>query len=148
MKSSRSNIISMHSICFPTETGETKMMRKFSSLKFLDTLTKVNLSVDIRALTLQSGNDAYNNIADTFDKIVDSVNSEGGWNFYGWVKRGLINDVSLLGNYTKEPGDNEVLSREISTHVVHLRPFKEDYHLLSKIHGRSLDNLKFYFYTL
>ena len=56
LKSSCSNIISMHSICFYSDTGGTKMMRKFSSLKFLVIFKKGNISVDIRASRLQSGN--------------------------------------------------------------------------------------------
>ena len=63
-------------------------------------------------------------------------------------ERGLINDVSLFGNYMKEPDDNKVLSQEISTHVVHIHPSKKDYLDLSTIHGRSLGNLKFDFSTL
>ena len=124
------------------------MIIKFSTLKFLETFKKVNLSVDIYASRLQSGNDAYGDIVDAFDKIVDLVSSEVGWTVYGWDKRGLINDFSLLGNDIKEPGDNKVLSQEISTHVVHLYPPKKDYLNLSTIHGRSLDNLKFDFSTL
>ena len=123
------------------------MIIKFSTLKFLETFKKVNLSVDIYASRLQSGNDAYGDIVDAFDKIVDLVSSEVGWTVYGWDKRGLINDFSLLGNDIKEPGDNKVLSQEISTHVVHLYPPKKDYLNLSKIHGRYLDNLKFDFST-
>ena len=60
----------------------------------------------------------------------------------------LINDASLLGNDIKEPGDNKVLSQEISTHVVHLHPSKKYYLSLSIIQEKSLDNLKFDFYTL
>ena len=41
-----------------------------------------------------------------------------------------------------------VLYQEISTHAVHLHPLKKDYPELLTIHGRSLDNLKFYFLTL
>ena len=59
-----------------------------------------------------------------------------------------MNDVSLLGNYTKEPGDNKVLSQNISTHVVHLHPSKRDYLDLFTICGKYLDNLKFDFSTL
>ena len=125
-----------------------KMMSKFSSLKFLETFTKGKLSVDIRASRLQSGNYAYDDIVNTFDKIDDLVNSEGGWTVYGLDKRGLINDVSLLGNDIKEPGNNKVLSQEISTRVVHINPSKKDYLDLSTIYGRSRDNLKFDFSTL
>ena len=124
------------------------MMSKFSSLKNLVTLTKGNISVDIGASSLRSVNDAYNDIVDAFDEIVDLVHYKSGWTVYGWCKRGLINDISLLGNYIKEPGDNKVLSQEISTNVVYLHPSKKDYIDLSKIHGRSLDNLKFDFLTL
>ena len=99
----------MHSICFSIGTGETKMIIKFSSLNVLETFTIDNLSVDIRASRLQSGNDAYDDIVDAFDEIVDLVNSKGGWTVYGWVKRCLINDVSLLVNDSNEPGDNKVI---------------------------------------
>ena len=91
----------MHSICFSTDTGETKMMRKFRYLKILNTFTKCNLSMDIRASRLKSGNDDYDDIVDYLEEIVDLVNSEGGWTVYGWGKRGFINDVSLLDNDIK-----------------------------------------------
>ena len=104
----------MHSICFYTDTGETKMMRKFISLTFLEAFKKGNLSVDICASSLQSGNDAYDDIFDAFEKkYIYLVNSKGGCTVYGWVKRSLINNVSILGNDIKDPGDNKVLSQEI-----------------------------------
>ena len=61
---------------------------------------------------------------------------------------GLINDVIILGNDRKEPGDNKFLSQEISTHVVHLHSSEKYYLNLSTITGRSLDNLKFDISTL
>ena len=76
----------MHSIFF-NETGETKMMRKFSSLEILETFTKGNLSVYIHESRLKSGNDAYDNIVDYLKEIFNLVDSEGGWTFYGWGKR-------------------------------------------------------------
>ena len=76
----------------------------------------------IRASRLKSGNYAYNNIVDYLEEIVNLFHSEGGWTFYGLVKRGLINYVSTLGNDIKKPGDDKVISQEISTHVVHLYP--------------------------
>ena len=104
--------------------------------------------MDFRASRLQSGNYAYDDIVDSFDGIVDLVNSKGGWTVYGWGQKVFINDVSLLYNDIKEPGDNKVLSQEISTHVVNLHPSKKDYLDLSKTHERYLDNLKFDFSTL
>ena len=114
----------------------------------LETLTKVNVSVDILVSRLQSVNDAYDGIVDSLEEIVDFVNSEGGWNVYGWGERYFINDVSLLGNDIKEPDYNKVLSQKISNRVVHLHPSKKDYLGLSTICGGSLENLKFYFSTL
>ena len=104
--------------------------------------------MDIRASRLQSDNDAYGNIVDAFDEIVDIVNSEGGLTVYGWVKRGFINDVSILGNGIKEPGDNRVLSQDIFVHVVNLHTSKKYYLGISTIYLRSLDNLEFDFSTL
>ena len=58
----------MNSICFSTDTGEMSTMKKSSSLKSLETFTKGNLSVDIRASRLQSGDDAYGDMVDDFEK--------------------------------------------------------------------------------
>ena len=104
--------------------------------------------MDIRSSSFQPGNDAYDDIVDSLDEIVDLVHSKGGWTVYEKDKRGLINDFSLLGNDIKEPGDNKVLSQDISAHVVNIHPPKKDYLDLSTIKGRSLDNLKFDFSTL
>ena len=104
--------------------------------------------MDIRASMLQSGNYAYNDIVDAFDNFFDLFNSKGGWNVYGWGKRFFKNDVSLLVNDIKEPVINKVLSQKFSPHVVHIHPSKKYYLDLSKIYGRSLDNLKFNFSTL
>ena len=97
---------------------------------------------------MQSFNDAYNNVVDYLEGIVDLVHSKGRWNFYGWGKNVLINDVSLLGNDIKYPNNNKVLSKDISTRVVHLHPLKKDYPNLYTIQGRSLGNFKFDFSTL
>ena len=105
---------------FSTDTYETKMMSKLSPLKLLETFTKGNLLVDIRAPWLKSGNDSYDNIVDYLEQIVDLVHSEVGLTVYRWGERGLINGVSLLGNDSKELGENKALSPEISTHVVHI----------------------------
>ena len=76
-------------------------MSKSSSLKYLETFTKGNLSLDICESRLQSGNNAYDDIIGAFEEMVDLVQSEGGWTLYMWGGRGLINDVSLLGNDIK-----------------------------------------------
>ena len=63
----------MHYICFSTDTGETEMVRKFSSLKFWEIFTKGDLSVDIYVSRLQSRNYAYDDIVDSLEKIVDLI---------------------------------------------------------------------------
>ena len=102
--------------------------------------------MDIRASRSKSGNDAYDDIVDAFDEIVDLVHSEDGWTVYGWGKIFLVKDVSLLGNDIKAPGNNKV-SQENRTYVVNLHPPKKDYLKLSTIYGRSIGNLKFDLYT-
>ena len=97
---------------------------------------------------MKSGNDVYRKIADAFDKKIDLFNSEVGWTVYGWGKRGLIGDFSILVDDIKDPGDNKFPSQDITTHVLHLHPSNKYYLGLSKIHGRPLDNLKFDFSTL
>ena len=104
--------------------------------------------MEICVSRLKSGNNSYDDIVDSFKEIVDLIQSEGGWTVYGWGKRRLINDVGLLVNDIKEPGDNKVLYQDISTHVVHIHPSEKDYLDLSTIQGRSLDNLKFDFSTI
>ena len=64
------------------------------------------------------------------------------------VQKRFINNVSLLGNDIKDTVDNEVFSKEISTHALHIHPSKKYYFDLYAIHGRYLDNLKFDFSTL
>ena len=140
LKSSRSNIISVHSITFTTNTGETKMMPKFSSLKFMELYTKGKLSIDMRASRLQSGNDIYDDIIDCLENIITLVNNNGGWSVYGWGKQGVINDVVMLGNDSKEQGnDSKVLSENVSIHAVHIHQTNREYLDCSTAHGQELD---------
>ena len=60
----------------------------------------------------------------------------------------MVIDVIVLGNYIKEPGDNKVLSQDMSTRVVHIQPSNKYYLDLSKKIGRSLDDIKFDFLLL
>ena len=148
LKSSRSNIISVHSITFTTSTGERKMMTKFSSLKFMELYTKGKLSIDVRASRLQSGNDIYDDLTVSIEEVTDLVNNDGGWVIYGWGKQGVINDVVMLGNESKEQVDNKVLSENVSTHIVHIHPANRDYLDPDTIRAKRLDDLKYDFSSL
>mmetsp|Transcript_22253 Transcript_22253/g.27288 ORF Transcript_22253/g.27288 Transcript_22253/m.27288 type:complete len:441 (+) Transcript_22253:151-1473(+) len=149
MKSSFSNIISVHSIVFTTKTGERKLMTKFSSLKFMELYTKGKLSIDVRASNLHSGNDAYDDILDCLENIIDLINNDGGWVVYGWVKQGVINDVVMLGNEAnKDQTDNKVLSEHVSNHIVHLHPAHIDYRNPNSHRAKRLEDLKYDFSSL
>jgi hypothetical protein len=150
LKSSRSNIISVHSITFTTSTGEKKMMSKFSSLKFMELYTKGKLSIDIRASRLQSGNDVYDDIIDCLEEIIELINADGGWVVYGWGKQGVVNDIVMLGNESnKDQGvDTKVLSEHISTHVVHMHPANIDYLDPVTVRGKQLEEFKYDFSSL
>ena len=99
----------------------------------------------ICASILQSGNDSYDYIVNYLEEIVYLVNSKGEWNVYVWGKRGLTNDVSILDNYIKDPGDNNVIYQDILTRFAYLHSSKKYYLNLYKSQWRSLDNLKFDF---
>ena len=67
----------------------------------------------IYASRLKSFNETYDYIVDYLEEIDGLVNYQGGWTVYGWGNIVLVNDVSLLGNDIREPGDNTVLSHKI-----------------------------------
>lgn len=149
LKSSRSNIISVHSITFTTSSGERKMMPKFSSLRFMELFTKGKLSIDVRASRLQTGSEIYDEILDSIEDIVDLINDDGGWVIYGWGKQGVINDIVMLGNdAAKDKGENKVLAQTMQTHIVHLHPVKKEYLDPTCEKGRALENMKYDFSTL
>ena len=76
------------------------------------------------------------------------VNNDGGWVIYGWGKQGVINDVVMLGNESKEQVDNKVLSENVSTHIVHIHPANRDYLDPDTIRAKRLDDLKYDFSSL
>jgi hypothetical protein len=147
LKSGRNKIVSVHSLCFTDGNGEMKMMTKFSSLKFMEMFSKGNISKDFRASKLQFGNVVYRDIIGALKDIINLVNNDGGWTVYGWGKRGVINDHSMLGNETtnNDQVDHKVLSQEVTTHVVHIRPTRSDFLDQSTSRGRSLNNYRFDF---
>ena len=96
-----------------------------------------------RATRLQSGNEIYENILDAMEKIVDTINDDGGWTLYGWGKRGLINDTSLLEFDSKKPEEKKVLSQEVTTHIVHIHPTNRKYMKDNTTEAKNLHDMKF-----
>lgn len=153
-KSSRSNIASLQTIIFGIDGGKKKMMEKFSSMQFLSLFCKGYMSLDIRASRLQLGYEAYDDYLDAQKDILDLINEDGGFDITGWCKRGVINDISLIGqqggnntvnNNSKDQqsGDNKVLSEEVTTHVVQVMPYNRDYLDESTVRGKNLKELQF-----
>ena len=103
----------------PSISGERITIVSLTSLQFQNMFTKGHLVQHIRASYLQ-GTQNYRNIQLSLKVVVSLINENGGWTIYGWGKRGLINDTSLLGQADTE--ENKALSKEVTTHVLHLHP--------------------------
>ena len=58
----------------------------------------------------------YYRLSETIDKVVEYINSAGGFTVVGWYKCGEINDQS------NDDSQNEVESSEIGVHVVSIQP--------------------------
>ena len=91
------------------------------------------MSIDIRSSQLQNGNDAYDEIIDSIEEILETTNDDGSWSITGWSKHRLINDAALLnasnsgisGNISRDQSDsNKVLSKEVTTHIIQIQPTK------------------------
>ena len=142
-KASLNNIVAILTFIYVLSNGFQRIMHKFSSLQFMNMFTKGNLSIDVRASRLQGGNEMYENIIDAIEDIVDTINNDGGWTLYGWGKRGLINDSSLLEFDSKEPEEKKILSQEVSTHIVHIHPTNRKYMNGDTEEGKKLHGMKF-----
>ena len=151
-KSSRSCVAMQMNILFSTQSGEIKLMEKFSSQQFFRFLTKGFLSIDIRSSQLQNGNDAYDDIIESVENIFELINEDGGWTITGWSKRGLINDAALIssnssgssGNASKEnQNSSKVLSEEVTTHIVQIEPTKREYLDMRSLRGEDIQNKRF-----
>ena len=150
-KSSCSCIAMQMNLLFTTQNSETRLMEKFSSHQFFF-LTKDLLSIDTRSSQLQHGNDAYDDIIDSFEDIFELINEDGGWSITGWSKRGLISDAAVLNSNNsgisvtnaKDQGDsNKVLPEEVTSHIVQIFPTRRQYLNPSSDEGKEIERMHF-----
>ena len=150
-KANYSNVIPLWILSFLTSNGVNKVVKDFSSLQSFNLFTKGKMSIDVRARMLSSGSRQYELITDAMDNIVDFVNDNGGWSVYGWGKKGLINDATLIGvaSDTKSKEENaKVAAEEVTTHIVHFHPTDRSLLDPDTDHGRKLYDMKFDLNTL
>jgi hypothetical protein len=121
----RTNIVLEHTIFMDTSQGRI-VHSNFSSNKFSLMYLTDNIPGGVRVSALRT-TDAYCDIEDAIEDVVDHVNGNGGWTVVGWYKRGVINDRSLLemkSNATNANVSNnsnvhmEVGAGQVSYHVV------------------------------
>ena len=115
-------------------------MKNFSSLQFMEIFTKGKFSINVRASQLQSGNDFHEDFNEAITNIVNLVNNDGGWTIYGWGKRGMINDASLVGNDSFDDSNTKVIADETTIHVVHIHPTDKKYLDSNDPKGKALIN--------
>ena len=116
MNSRVGSIVLVHSVEF-SASGNNKafVMEDFSSLSFSSIYLKYAISPSVKSNQLDY-TDMYYRLTDTIDKVVEYINSKGGFTVVGWYKRGEINDQS------NDDSQNEVESSEIGIHVVSICP--------------------------
>ena len=74
-------------------------MNDFSSTKFSQIYLSNRIPADTRESSLQF-TDAFFTLESTVDQVIDFINENGGFTVFGWYKRGIINDTSLVGMNT------------------------------------------------
>jgi hypothetical protein len=145
----RSNLVFQHSVFFDGPNGKI-VHSDFSSTKF----SLLYLSTHIPGTTRVSAlrvSDAYWEIEEAVENVVDYVNDNGGWTIVGWYKRGLITDQSLLAatsntlssNTSSTNENGQVGSGNVNFHVVQMLPFDHSLLDLASAQGRHLNSLKY-----
>ena len=97
----------------------------------------------MRVSQLQSGYESFAELHDALDLAIDDINQNGGWTVFGWMKLGLSNDATLVGNNDKNNEETKVLSEDITTHIVQLQPTSQKFYDASSAESLLLKGLKF-----
>lgn len=139
----RTNIVGVYYMLFEIGGGQRMGVPDFSSYQFMKYFTKGLLSIDVRATQLQSGYTAYTLLLTAIRAVIVLVNNNGGWSFHGWGKRGLINDMTLLGQELQDGDDGKTAANEITTHIIHAHPTNSDFMDPTKDLYVQLEDLKF-----
>ena len=147
MLSYRSSIALEHTVFLEGPNKKKIVHSNFSSLRFSQLYLSGFLPANVKVSALQN-DDCFWDMEDQIEKVVDFINTNGGWTAIGWYKRGEIKDRSLLDS-TANNGQNSnnvdenVGSGKINYHIVQLMP--TDVRILDSTTslGRELDSLKY-----
>ena len=87
--------------------------------------------------------DAFWDVEDCIQNVVEFVNDNGGWTIVGWCKRGSIKDKSLIeaGNNSNS-NDDAVSSGQLGYHIVEVLPSNQVLLNANTVLGRNLNELK------
>ena len=145
----RSNLAINHSIRVYISPATTISMANFSSTAF----SKLYLSSNIPATTQISAlrhTDAFFDLLDCIEEVVNFINEHGGFTVVGWYRRGVINDRTLVannatnGNFNNNNSEDvQVDNGEINYHVISLRPTNQALLNPVSLIGAALKGLKF-----
>lgn len=139
----RSNLAIVHTIVVAMANGEVRTMNDFSSTKFSQIYLSNRIPADTRESSLQF-TDAFFTLESTVDQVIDFINENGGFTVFGWYKRGIINDTSLVGMNTGNNNEEiQVDSGNINFHIVQLVPTNRDFHDFTSVLGVRLQRMKF-----
>ena len=109
-----------HSVVVNSMSGkEICFVEHFSSNKFSRLYLSKYLPSGLYMSSMQA-TDAFYEMINCLQNVVNFINRNGGWTCIGWYKRGVISDKALL--HIDPKGDSKVASANISFHIVSLFP--------------------------
>ena len=144
MSQNTSNLAVIHSIRFAgTEANPQIGQSEFSSTKFSLCYLSNRFPSMVQRSALQH-TDAFWDMDDCIQNVVDFVNDNGGWTIVGWYKRGSIKDKSLIEATTNNGANDETVSAgQLNFHIVEVLPTNN--RILDPNHhlGANLNRLKY-----
>ena len=147
MPSNATSLAIEHAVTVQTMTDGVLYMGLFSSLKFQELYMKGSIPGSTKLHQLHISKTWFD-ILESIGKCIEFINDHGGFVTFGWYKRGVINDKSLItadNNYHGNKNDEEtqVDAGEISYHIVHMTPTNPDILDITTELGKELEEMKY-----
>ena len=79
----------------------------------------------IQKSALQQSN-AFWDIEESIEAVVDFVNDNGGFTIVGWYKRGSIKDKSLIEAGNTNTNEETIASGQLNYHIVEVLPTNQE----------------------
>lgn len=137
----RSDLVFVFGLAFESSDGQTRIVSDFSSRSFMKLFLNDQIPREVMAQMLQ-GTNLGMDLEDCIVAIIEFINEHDGFTVIGWIKRGLINDQSLVGNPADQE-ENRVHAEHVSMHVTQIIPTNRDLLDRTTNLGRELHALKF-----